>query len=343
MTTLPLRLAGALLSLLSLAACNAPATLALHGRTMGTTWSATMVVPAGVDADGVEAGIQHELDRVVAQMSTYEEDSDLVRFNRAPAGSWHALPPEFFAVLEHALALAADTGGAYDPTVAPLVDLWGFGAAGRDHRIPPAAAIVAARERVGWQRIRLDPGTRRAYQPGGAWIDLSSIAKGFAADQAGRQLEGRGITDYLVEVGGELRARGRRADGRAWRVAIERPDAAPGAVELLEQAGPPIVLRDMAIATSGDYRHAFEHDGRRYSHHIDPRSGWPVEHRIASVSTLARECMQADAVGTAIMVLGPEQGMAWAERRGLAVRLLVRMGDGMVERVSSAYAHGIAR
>jgi len=341
MSFLP-RLACVLL-LLPIAACRAPATMRLHGPTMGTTWSATLVVPAGVDAGTLESGIQAELDRVVAQMSTYEDDSDLVRFNRAPAGSWQVLPPEFFSVLEHALALAADTGGAYDPTVAPLVDLWGFGAGTREHRIPDAAAIAAARARVGWQRIRLDPRTHRAYQPGGVWIDLSSIAKGFATDQVGRFLEGRGVTGYLMDVGGELRARGRRADGHDWRVAIERPGAATGAVESADQFERAFALRDMSIATSGDYRHAFDHDGRRYSHHIDPRTGWPVEHRIASVSTLARECMQADAVGTVIMVLGPDEGMAWAERRGVAVRIALREGDGWSERMSSAFAAGIAR
>lgn len=337
MNAFPLRFAFALL-LLSITGCGAPAAFELRGQTMGTSWSATLVAPTGADAAGLESGIQAELDRVVAQMSTYEDDSDLVRFNRAPAGSWHQLPPEFFGVLEHALALAADTGGAYDPTVAPLVDLWGFGAGTREHRIPDADAIAAARERIGWQRIKLDARTRSAFQPGGVWIDLSSIAKGFATDQVGRFLEGRGVADYLVDVGGELRARGRRADGRDWRVAIERPDAAPGAVEMPQQSERALGLRDMSIATSGDYRHAFEHGGRRYSHHIDPRSGWPVEHHIASVTTLARDCMQADATGTVIMVLGPEQGMAFAERRGLAVRIVLRERDGYTERMSNAFA-----
>ena len=337
MTGFPLRFACALL-LSPVTGCHPPAAVALRGHTMGTTWSATLVAPRGADAAGLERGIQTELDRVVAQMSTYEDDSDLVRFNRAPAGSWHRLLPEFYGVLEHALALAADSGGAYDPTVAPLVDLWGFGAGTREHRIPDAAAIAMARERIGWQRIKLDPRTRSAFQPGGVWIDLSSIAKGFATDQVGRFLEGRGVADYLVDVGGELRARGRRPDGRDWHVAIERPDAAPGAVETPEQFERALALRDMSIATSGDYRHAFEHGGRRYSHHIDPRSGWPVEHRIASASTLARECMHADAIGTVLMVLGPEQGMAWAEQRGHAVRIVLREGDGYSERMSSAFA-----
>jgi thiamine biosynthesis lipoprotein len=341
MTSSP-RFACMALALL-LAGCAAQSQRTLRGATMGTTWSATLVVAARADVAAIERGIQAELDRVVAQMSTYERDSDLVRFNRAPAGSWQVLPPAFFTVLERALALAADSGGAYDPSVAPLVDLWGFGAAGRGHRIPDETSIDEARARVDWRRIRIDRPSRSVLQPGGVSIDLSSIAKGFAVDEVGRYLEAHGVTDYLVEVGGELRARGRRADGRDWHVAIERPDAARGEVDSPDQVERVLVLRDRAIATSGDYRHAFEHEGRRYSHHIDPRSGWPVQHRIASVSTLARDALDADAIGTVVMVLGPDAGMAWAEQRGLAVRIVVRHGDGFVERMTPAFAAEAAR
>jgi thiamine biosynthesis lipoprotein len=332
-----MRIVSALLVLLITACTATPPLTTLHGRTMGTTWSVKLVAPASVDAAVIERGIQAEVDRVVAQMSTYEVDSDLVRFNRAPAGTWQTLPPEFFAVLGHALMLAEDTDGAYDPTVAPLVDVWGFGPGSRGHRMPADDEIAAARAQVGFRRLKLDHENRRAYQPGGVRIDLSSIAKGFGTDQIARFLEREGVEHYLVDISGELRAHGRRPDGSDWHVAIEKPDAAAGAVDSAEQVERVIALREMSIATSGDYRHAFEHDGRRYSHHIDPRSGWPVEHRIASVSTLASDCMQADAVGTVMMVLGPEQGMVWAEQRGLAVLLIVREGDALVERRSPAF------
>ncbi len=332
-----LRLAGAMLVLL-LAACTARAPLTtLRGHTMGTTWSVKLVVPAAADVALIERGIQAEVDRVVAQMSTYEPDSDLARFNRAAAGSWQTLPPEFFAVLSHALKLAEDTDGAYDPTAAPLVDAWGFGPGSRGHRIPSADEIAAARAAVGWRRLKLDHANRRAYQPGGVRIDLSSIAKGFGTDQIARFLERERVEHYLVDISGELRAHGRRPDGSDWHVAIEKPDAAAGAVESAAQVERVVALHEMSIATSGDYRHAFEHGGRRYSHHIDPRSGWPVEHRIASVSTLAPDCMQADAIGTVMMVLGPEQGMAWAQQRGLAVLLIVRERDALVERRTPAF------
>ena len=326
-----------LFALLAAACTSTPPPTTLHGRTMGTTWSVKLVAPASADVAAIERGIQAEVDRVVAQMSTYEADSDLVRFNRAPAGTWQTLPPEFFTVLSHALTLAEGTDGAYDPTVAPLVDVWGFGPGSRGHRMPSDDEIAAARAQVGWRQLKLDHAGHRAYQPGGVRIDLSSIAKGFGTDQIARFLEREGVEHYLVDISGELRAHGRRPDGSDWHVAIEKPDAAAGAVDSADQVERVIALREMSIATSGDYRHAFEHDGRRYSHHIDPRSGWPVEHRIASVSTLATDCMQADAVGTVMMVLGPEQGMAWAERRGLALLLIVREGEVLVERRSRAF------
>jgi thiamine biosynthesis lipoprotein len=310
----------------------------LHGATMGTTWTVKLVRPHGVTVAALDRGIQTEVDRVVAQMSTYEPDSDLVRFNRAPPGTWQTLPPEFFTVLRSALARARDTGGAYDPTVGPLVDLWGFGPGPHEHRVPSDAAIAAARVRVGWERIRLDEANRRAFQPGGVRIDLSSIAKGFGTDQIAHFLDRAGVTAYLVDISGELRARGRRPDGRDWQVGIERPGAAAGAVDAPGQIARVVALRDRSIATSGDYRHFFEDGGRFYSHHIDPRTGRPVPHRIASVTTIARDCMEADAAGTAMMVLGPDEGMAWAERRGLAVLMILRDGDGFRERRSSAFA-----
>jgi thiamine biosynthesis lipoprotein len=328
----------------ALAGCADPGTVSttLRGETMGTTWSVKLVVPPGADENRLAHGIQAQLDRVVAQMSTYEPDSDLVRFNRAAPGTWQTLPAEFFTVLEYALDVAARTAGAYDPTVGPLVDLWGFGPGPKRHEIPSVAAIEAARARVGWQHIRLDAANRRAFQPGGVAVDLSSVAKGFGVDQVARHLDRAGVENYLVEVGGELRARGRRADGRAWQVAIEKPGASAGAVERMDEVERVIDLEDLAIATSGDYRHSFTDAGRTFSHHIDPRSGWPVEHRIASVTTLAADAMHADSTGTAIMVLGEDAGMRYAVEHGLAVLLILHDGDGFAERMSPAFRARIA-
>jgi thiamine biosynthesis lipoprotein len=331
--------AAALVLIAALAGCAAPPEVrTLHGRTMGTTWSVKLVVPEGRAPGELERGIQAELDRVVAQMSTYEADSDLSRFNRAPAGTWQVLPAEFFDVLRYALSLARDTGGAYDPTVGPLVNAWGFGPGSRGHVVPTDAEIAAARARVGWDRIALDQQGRRAFQPGGVYVDLSSVAKGFGTDQVARYLDRMGVARYLVDVSGELRARGAGPDGEAWRVAIEKPGAAPGAVDEPGQIERVLALRDRSIATSGDYRHFFEDGGRVYSHHIDPRSGRPVAHRIASVTTVAADCMHADSIGTAMMVLGPEQGMAYAEAHDLAVLFILHDGERFQERMSPAFA-----
>ncbi len=309
----------------------------LRGATMGTTWTVKLAVPRGRDAAQLQRAVQDEVDRVVAQMSTYEADSDLSRYNRAPAGTWVRLPAEFFGVLSYALDLARDTGGAYDPTVGPLVNAWGFGPGSHAHVVPADADIDAARARVGWQRVQLDPVMRRAYQPGGAYLDLSSVAKGFGTDQVARRLEREGVADFLVDISGELRAHGRRPGGGDWQVGIEQPGAAVAAANAPDEIARVVALRDRAIATSGDYRHFFEDGGRFYSHHIDPRTGRPVEHRVASVTTIADDCMHADSIGTALMVLGPERGMDWARERGLAVLMLVHDGERFIERTTPAF------
>jgi thiamine biosynthesis lipoprotein len=315
----------------------------LHGRTMGTTWSVLAQLSPKHAGDVLQRGIQAELDRVDGQMSTYQPDSDLSRFNRAPAGSWQQLPPEFFTVLRHALQLAKDSDGAYDPTVGPLVNLWGFGPDQRPRQPPTAQAIAAAQARVGWWKLQLDPATRRVRQPGGVYLDLSAVAKGYGVDQVARYLQRTGVQAYLVEVGGELRAHGRKPDGSVWRVGIERPDAAAGAVVDADELIDTVALDERAIATSGDYRHVFEDKGRYYSHHIDPRSGYPVPHEVASVSVLAEDCMQADPLGTTLSVMGADKGMAYARAHGLAVLMIVRTADGFVQRMSPAFAAAVRR
>jgi thiamine biosynthesis lipoprotein len=340
------------MSLLRLAVCliflavSAPVAAQLQrldGQTMGTTWSVQLVLPSAQSAEQVRRGIQAELDRVDGQMSTYRPQSALSRFNRAPAGSWQALPPEFFEVLQHALQLAKDSDGAYDPTVGPLVNLWGFGPDQRPRQPPTAAAIEQAKARVGWWKLKLDPVAHRAWQPGGVCVDLSAVAKGYGVDQVGRYLQRIGAAAWLVEVGGELKAHGRKPDGMPWRVGIERPDAAAGAVSAADELVRTIELDERAIATSGDYRHVFEDNGRFYSHHIDPRNGWPVPHQVASVSVLADDAMQADPLGTTLSVLGAERGMAYARRHGLAVLMIVRTAQGFEQRMSPAFAAELRR
>ncbi|MDM0013786.1 FAD:protein FMN transferase [Variovorax sp. J22P168] len=293
----------------------------LAGRSMGTTWSLRLHNPAMLPLDAVRTAVQDALDRVVAQMSTWEADSDISRFNRADAGSRHLLAPEFAEVIACAVHWAEASGGAIDPSVGPLVALWGFGAhaAGSAAPEPPShSALTLARQRVGWQRLAFDPAQGSLLQPGGGVLDLSGIAKGFGVDQAAQALQSLGIRDFLVEVGGELRAAGRRPDGARWQVQVE---ALPGCSQR-------IALDDMAIATSGDRWHAHEHQGRRWSHTLDPRSGEPTPRALASVSVLHRECMQADALATVLSVLGPQEGLAFARRHGIAALFVCRADAG---------------
>lgn len=331
------RLLFAFIAFLLLAACASTRDAGggvdgLDGEAMGTTWSVRYVRAAEAPTrDALRAGIQAQLDAVDAQMSTWTPDSDLGRFNRAPAGTWQALPPELFTVLSAALALARDTGGAYDPTVGPLVDLWGFGPGPKALRNPDADTLAATRARVGWQRIELDAAGRRARQPGGASVDLSSIAPGYAVDQIARYLDHVGVHDYLVEHGGELRARGHRPGGRGWRVGIEQPDTDAGIAMV-------VVLTNQATGSSGDYRKFFERDGVRYSHHIDPRTGAPVTHALASVTVIAADAQHADATAAALSILGPEAGLAHARARGIAALFLIRTPDGFTQVMTPAFA-----
>lgn len=309
----------------------------LQGESMGSQWTVKLHAdPSRVAA--LERDIQRELDAVVAQMSTWEPDSSLSRFNAAPAGTVQVLEPEFARVLTQALALARDTGGAYDPTVGPLVNLWGFGPDGVRAVPPTEAQIAAAKARVGWQRLVFDPATRELRQPGGAYLDLSSIATGFGVDQVARYLQAQGIGGFLIELGGELRAAGHRPDGTPWRVGIERPDDDGRAPPLRS-----LVLQDRAVGSSGDFRNFFEQGGERYSHHIDPRTGRTVSRTLASVTVLHAECMQADALAMAVTALGPERGYEWAAQRGLAALLVLRDGDGFVERATPAFREALAR
>lgn len=313
-----------------------------QGPTMGTAWSVRAVLPDAMGAPAWHLGVQAVLDRVDGQMSTYKPDSALSRFNAAPAGTWYVLPAECFEVVRQALGVARDSDGAYDPTVGPLVNLWGFGPDAARSEPPSHEAIAAARERVGWWRLKLDEATHSIYQPGGVYLDLSSIAKGYGVDMVGRYLDSLGIDAWLVEVGGELKGKGRKPDGTPWRIGIERPGAARGRVEHASQLSQVLVLSDRAIATSGDYRRQFQSHDAFYSHHIDPRTGRPVPHAVASVSVLARDAMCADPIGTVMTVLGAEHGLTWARERGVAVMFLLHGKNGLEERCSPAFAAALA-
>ena len=303
------------------------------GSTMGTRWSARMMVPAGVRSN-LGGQLQGELDGIVAEMSHWEPGSVLGRYNRAPAGSWHALPPRFVEVMAYALQVSRDSGGAYDPFAGALVNLWGFGPTGRHDEAgfePPSPGTVQAvlAERAG-QHPEFDREGGRLLQPGGVQLDLSSIAKGYAVDRLAWCLEQHGVRHYVVEIGGELRGAGMKADGQPWWVELE---AVPG----FEAEATVAALHGLAIATSGDYRRYFLHGDLQAAHTLDPRSGVPIANDLASCTVLHASCMAADALSTAITVLGGEAGLAFAEERGLAARLLLRRGGRLEELSSSAY------
>jgi thiamine biosynthesis lipoprotein len=286
---------------------------------MGTTWSVRLFTEVGRTDRDLRDSVTRELDRLVAQMSHWRSDSDLSRFNNTPPGLWVDLPEDLYRVFETALAISEQSGGAFDATVGPLVDAWGFGPGQIPVNVPLSEGVIgeaALRRNSG--RVLLDRAQRRAFQPGGVCFDLSSIAKGFAVDRVVDLLDEPSVSSCLVEIGGELRGRGVKPGGDPWWVSIERP---PDTAEFPDTL---IALCGLSIATSGDYRRFFEHGGTRYSHTIDPRTGAPVRHALASVTVIHEHCMLADAWSTALAVMGPEEGLDFADQHGLAAQFVLR-------------------
>lgn len=294
----------------------APLRYSLNGPTMGSRFSAVFYAAPGLDSRTLQERLQATVDRIDAQMSTWNADSTLMRLNRAPLGQWFALPEELYQVLLAALHVGALSGGAFDIALGAQVNAWGFGPA-------PAGAFDAPRCPAG-SALSLDRQRRAVRKEAEVSLDLNAIAKGFGVDELARCLEREGIRDYLVGIDGELRGRGDKPDG-SWRVALERPEYGRREVFAI------LELADTAIATSGDYRHWREQGGQRYSHTLDPCSGAPLHNGIASVSVLTGSCMYADAWATALMVLGVERGVRLAREQGLAAIFLVRQGSSFDE------------
>ncbi len=314
---------------------GAAATFEFRGPTMGsiyTTKIAGTPLSAAAKARAQDA-VHDALTAVDAAMSTHRATSELSRFNRHATPAPFALSAATYAVFALARDVSAATGGAFDITVGPLVDAWGFGP-GRNYRIVGIAEIGELERRVGWTGIALDSRARAATKARpDIGADLSGIAKGYGVDRAALALDALGIGDYMIEAGGEVRTRGRNADGVAWRIAIEEPDAVP------QRARHIVPLSGLAIATSGDYRIYFERAGRRYCHEIDPASGAPIGNGLASVSVVAAECGYADAMATALMVLGAPRGLAFAGAHGVAAQFIVRKaGGGFADFMSPAFA-----
>lgn len=308
----------------------------LAGETMGSAWTAKVVGVSPADAAALRDGIQARFDAVDLALSTWRDDSALSRFNARDDGEWTAVDPELATVLRYALDLGAASDGAYDVTVGPLVDLWGFGPDPATWRVPDAAAISAARKRVGWRQVEVDPTRPRARKAPGVRVDLSSLDKGRGVDRVAAYLDERGLTNYLVDLSGKLRARGRNGAGAPWRVAVERPgpdQPVTGGV----LANEVVALVDTSIATAGDYRRFFESEGRHYSHIIDPSTGYPVSHQTVSATAIAGDCMHADALATVFMAMPPEAALKVADDRGIAALLVGREGERLIVRPSTAW------
>lgn len=304
---------------------EASARLQLHGPTMGTRWSVRCDAAPGLDRPALQAALQAAVDQVDAQMSPWKPGSALVRLNQAAPGTWIGLPAEMLEVLAAAEEICRLSGGAFDPAVGALVDAWGFGAA-RD--APDAQAIAAARGAPRaplHQALELDLGAGRARKRAPLQIDLCGIAKGYAVDRLCAVLQQHGVQSALAALDGELRALGTQADGAPWPVALERPEAGLRAVQGV------IELQDLAVATSGDYRHFVQLGQERLAHSMDGRSGQPVRNAVASVTVLAPTCMAADAWATALLVAGPGEGLALAQRLGLDALWLLRRGGALAE------------
>jgi thiamine biosynthesis lipoprotein len=313
----------------------ARSTFAFAGPTMGSAYS-VRIADVGLD-DAARAAamsaVESALAAVEASMSAFRPDSELSRFNAHASTRPFALSDSTYDVFALARDVSAASGGAFDITVAPVVDAWGFGPHG-ERRVVGDREVAALAPRVGFAQLALDDGARSAAktQPD-VRADLSGIAKGYAVDRAAQALDALGVRRYMVEAGGEIRTRGRNGDGLPWQIGIERPDAMPQRAELV------VPLADLSIATSGDYRIWFERDGQRYCHEIDPHTGRPICNRVASVSVVAGDCGYADAMATALIVLGADEGLALAERERTAACFMLRDGTGgFAVRESGAFA-----
>lgn len=299
----------------------------LSGNTMGTYYQVTAHC-----ASDPAAVVERTLEAVDGEMSTYREDSALSRFNRAPVGEWVEVPGTLADVIAAAETLSAESDGAFDVTVGRLVNLWGFGPEPRDG-VPAPADVAAARDRVGHRHVTMARDPPRLRKDLDVYVDLSAIAKGHGVDRVVEVLAAFGCDAVLVDIGGEVRGVGASPAGRPWRIGVEVPDPrSHGGIERI------VVLENAALATSGDYRNFFQADGRRYSHTIDPSTGYPVTHDLASVTVLHESTMWADGYATLLDVLGPERGYEFAARHGLAALFISRREDGFEERYTDAFA-----
>jgi len=314
-----------------LIACSpaAPQIDKIQGHTMGTTYSVLWPAHQDISASQVQLDIDQLLVKINSQMSTYQGDSELSIFNASPAPYEQTISPQFAQVIAQSLSLNDLTQGYFDISVGPLVNLWGFGPDLKSLVAPTQDQLTEARSRVGLQAISLQD--LKLAKTDTRYLDLSAIAKGFAVDEVANLLDGLMIPAYLVEIGGEIRVKGQKPQGKPWKVAVEAPDFNERRVQKI------LPLQDVSMATSGDYRNYFEENGQRYSHSINPFTAKPIKHQLASVTIIDESCARADALATAMLVMGEEKAKAFAVQENIRGYLIVRTPTGFTEHLTPAF------
>ena len=333
MTTLTQILILSIVLTLTTAVSYAQQEYLIQGRTMGTIYRIKVVSASAAEIIGLKDRIETRLAEINASMSTYQKDSEISRFNQLQqAHQPIQISDDFYRVMTAAQTIYRLSKGAWDGTVNPLVDLWGFGRTGRRRDLPSEKEIKTLLPEIGFDNILIGPDRALAKKKGSITLDLSSIAKGYGVDQIAEVIQQADINDYLVEIGGEIYASGRRSDGKLWRIGINRPRKDAGVADVYKI----VDLDNQAFATSGDYRNFFEVDGIRYSHIIDPRTGFPVKNGVVSVSIIADNCTLADGLATAVMVMELEQGLHLINRlKGVEGLIIIEKPDGSLHSFAS--------
>jgi len=297
-----------------------PKLLKLSGHTMGTTYSMKWPASYGIEPAQIESNVTEALTQVNQQMSTYINHSELSQFNQADAPATMEVSSELAQLVQQSIDLHAYTKGYFDVSIGPLVNIWGFGPDDIKTKAPDEAKISEAKAAIGIQAVTVRDTS--ISKEANRYIDLSAIAKGYGVDKLADIMESYGIHHYLVEIGGEIRTKGQKAEGKPWRIAIEKPDAQGRSVQKV------LAMPNTGMATSGDYRNYFEVDGERFSHTIDPNTGRPIRHKLASVTVLDPSCARADALATAMLVMGETKAQDFAKLNKIPAYFIIREGEG---------------
>ncbi|MFT6992043.1 MAG: thiamine biosynthesis lipoprotein [Paraglaciecola sp.] len=315
-----------------LVACSPPTKQETHltGPTMGTTYNVKFVPVEGVDKQKLKQQIEQSLIDINQLMSTYIEDSELSLFNQWNSVESFPMSSQTIEVLNEAKRLGTMSNGLLDVTIGPLVNLWGFGPQSRPEKIPTDEIITTTQQRIGLDKLKVGASWASKTEPT-LYVDLSTIAKGYAVDQLAEILQAHKISNFLVEIGGEMRLAGIKATGMPWKIAIEKPETDQRSVQKI------ISIGDNAVATSGDYRIYYEQDGVRYSHLINPVTGYPISHNLVSVTVIHPSSMTADGLATALNIMGKDKALQLAETYGIAVLMITKEKDGFTEYTSAKF------